>query len=368
MTHKKLPTIWPIGPHTIAKHQILEEYLKAWFPIVGRWTGRIVYLDGFAGPGKYKDGEDGSPIIAMRTAVEHTMIKPTTEIVFGFIENDKKRSEVLKQTLEERFEQLPQNVKYNVIDSNFEKSVCDMLDSLEENEQVLAPTFAFIDPFGYSDFSMNLVKRLLNYDKSEVLITFMTGFVNRFLDPVHEEAVSKLYGSKDFLEAKDIPNTEERINFLLKLYEKKLKENNGAKYVRSFEMVGHDNNVVYHLIFGTKHWKGLEVIKRAMLKVDSRGMYSFSDRIGFGQTFFVNIKEGDDWMPDAAELIFKHFRGQSIEIDKIHRFVITDTPYMFKKKILTCLEKKIPSQILRVTNRKTKTLSYPDRCVVTFSK
>ena len=96
MTQKKIPTIWSIGSHTKAKHQILEEYLKAWFPIIGRWASRIVYLDGFAGPGKYKDGEDGSPVIAVKTAIEHTMLKPTTNITFGFIENDKKRSDVIK--------------------------------------------------------------------------------------------------------------------------------------------------------------------------------------------------------------------------------------------------------------------------------
>jgi len=367
MTRTKLPTIWSISPHTAAKHQILEEYLKAWFPIVGRWKGRIVYLDGFAGPGKYKGGEDGSPVIAMRTAIGHPRIKTTTEVMFVFIENDKKRSGVLKQALKERFGKLPPNVKYDVIDSDFEQSVCDMLDSLEENDQKLAPTFAFIDPFGYSDFSMSLVRRLLGYDKSEVLITFMTEFVNRFLDPAHEEAVGKLYGSKDFLKANTMTGAEQRISFLLKLYEDKLKDS-GAKYVRSFEMIGRDNNVVYHLIFGTKHWKGLEVIKGAMLNVDSRGTYSFSDRIGMGQTFFANIKDGDEWMPDAAKLIFNHFRGQSVGIDEIHRFVVTDTVYPFKKKILKFLEKDNPPQILHVTKRKTKALSYPDECMVTFSR
>ncbi len=368
MVHEKIPTTWSIESHTIAKHQILEEYLKAWFPIIGRWENRIVYLDGFAGPGKYKDGEDGSPVIAVKTAVEHRMLKPTTNITFAFIENDKRRSNVLKQTLEEKFKQIPENMNYQIIDSDFEKSVRTMLDELEKKDQQLAPTFAFIDPFGYSDFPMDLVKRLLANDKCEVLITFMTGFVNRFLDPSHEDAVTKLYGSKEFIQARTIAKTEDRIDFLLKLYEKKLMEDNGSKYVRSFEMVGENNNVVYHLIFGTKHWKGLEVMKKAMLKVDSRGRYSFSDRMGFGQTFFVNIKDGNTWMPNAAELIFEHFKGTSAEIDKIYKFVITDTPYLFKKNILKFLERKTHSQILSVTNRKTNAQSYPDGCVVTFSK
>lgn len=50
-------TIWPLDPHTLAKHEILRRYLEAWFPIVGRYSHRIVYIDGFAGPGRYAGGE-----------------------------------------------------------------------------------------------------------------------------------------------------------------------------------------------------------------------------------------------------------------------------------------------------------------------
>jgi len=53
-------TIWQIEPHTTAKHQILGRYLHAWFPILGRFNRKLVYVDGFAGPGCYLDGEPGS--------------------------------------------------------------------------------------------------------------------------------------------------------------------------------------------------------------------------------------------------------------------------------------------------------------------
>lgn len=69
-------TVWSIEPHTRAKHQILEECLKAWFPILLRWQGRVLYLDGFAGPGVYSGGEEGSPIIALKTALTHKFAYP----------------------------------------------------------------------------------------------------------------------------------------------------------------------------------------------------------------------------------------------------------------------------------------------------
>jgi three-Cys-motif partner protein len=53
MAAPKTP-VWSIDAHTKAKHEILRRYLQAWFPILASFSGRIIYLGGFAGPGVYK--------------------------------------------------------------------------------------------------------------------------------------------------------------------------------------------------------------------------------------------------------------------------------------------------------------------------
>ena len=78
-------TIWNIEPHTLAKHKILERYLQAWYPILNTYNRRIIYLDGFCGPGCYSGGEPGSPIIAIDTALTHRS-KMVGEVVFVFID------------------------------------------------------------------------------------------------------------------------------------------------------------------------------------------------------------------------------------------------------------------------------------------
>ena len=61
-------TVWPLEPHTRAKHEILRRYLEAWSAILSLGGFKtIAYVDGFAGPGLYDNGEDGSPSI-WRTA------------------------------------------------------------------------------------------------------------------------------------------------------------------------------------------------------------------------------------------------------------------------------------------------------------
>jgi three-Cys-motif partner protein len=55
-------TTWRLEAHTRAKHEILGRYLQAWTPILSAsGLPHILYIDGFAGPGRYDGGEDGSP-------------------------------------------------------------------------------------------------------------------------------------------------------------------------------------------------------------------------------------------------------------------------------------------------------------------
>ena len=46
-------TLWPLEPHPRGKHLVLKFYLDAWLPILGTRSGRILFIDGFAGPGEY---------------------------------------------------------------------------------------------------------------------------------------------------------------------------------------------------------------------------------------------------------------------------------------------------------------------------
>ena len=78
-------TIWPLDPHTLAKHEILRRYLQCWFPILNTYHGRIIYVDGFCGPGRYSKGESGSPIIALEVATTHRKALGG-ELVFWFID------------------------------------------------------------------------------------------------------------------------------------------------------------------------------------------------------------------------------------------------------------------------------------------
>lgn len=80
-------TKWSFEPRTGAKHAILDAYLKAWFPILGKDHREIVYVDGFCGPGRYAGGEPGSPLVALQAAISN-QIFIHGNATFWFIDAD----------------------------------------------------------------------------------------------------------------------------------------------------------------------------------------------------------------------------------------------------------------------------------------
>lgn len=355
---------WTLERHTRAKHKILQEYLKAWFPIMASQS-RVVYMDGFAGPGTYSGGEEGSPVIAIRTAKEHILRDRFRQIVFWFIEKNPQTCNRLKQVLTTKFPDLKNKpddtILYSVVNAQFSDHVQEKLEEIEYTQQRLAPTFALLDPFGFSGLPMSLISTILKHEKCEVLITFMAGFVARFHDELRENALNELYGTHEWKNAEAEPTPERRLRFYLDLYVQQLKAKGGAKFVTTFEMIGKDNKTIYYLVYGTKHLKGTEVVKRAMQKVSQGSTYRFSDRTDPNQTFLFS--ESSDSTAVLGELIFQHFKGKITSKLQIQKFV-AEKPYIFKISVLKHLEQT--NRIVSVKPRKRK-LAYPDGCLITFA-
>src|SRR2546430_3385198 len=180
---KKLTTVWTLERHTDAKHAILRAYLNAWLPIMGiRYNERLVLVDGFCGPGVYEDGEPGSPIVMLNAFLEHTLHdRIKAELVYLFIDEDPARTAILEEEIE-KLGTLPPQVKYDIVTDRYENVFETMLDDLARRGSSLAPTFAFLDPFGYSDAPMSLTGRFLAFRGCEVLIYVPFPDVHRFIE------------------------------------------------------------------------------------------------------------------------------------------------------------------------------------------
>ncbi|MDX2709723.1 hypothetical protein PV350_44020, partial [Streptomyces sp. PA03-6a] len=61
---------------SVFKHELLGRYIPPFGGMTGTQSrdGRVVYLDGYAGEGRYENGEPGSAEIALRVAAHHRSV------------------------------------------------------------------------------------------------------------------------------------------------------------------------------------------------------------------------------------------------------------------------------------------------------
>ncbi|MHC1597923.1 MAG: three-Cys-motif partner protein TcmP, partial [Methermicoccaceae archaeon] len=349
--------------HTEAKHKILDQYLKAWFPILGSAHGRIIYLDGFAGPGEYEDGEDGSPPIALKAAKDHVLKKHIkSEIIFYFIDKNQRYCEHLERKIQQL--DLPQKFKPYVVCGKFDEELTSVLNALEERNSRIAPTFAFVDPFGYSDTPMSVISRFMQHPHCEVFINFMVGAVNRWApDPQKANSLDRFFGCHEWADVTEIEDTSQRINAYADLYEAQLRDAAEIKYIWRFKMVNRFNQTSYFLFFGTNHKEGLRVMKYAMWSVDVTKGSIFSDRVDPQQSTLFEPKPN---LQPLQNTLLEHFSGETVSIEQIEDFVLTKTDYSpdkhLKRPILVPLEK---DGLITATNRKKRCI-YPKGTIVTF--
>jgi three-Cys-motif partner protein len=332
---------WPLEPHTAVKHVILRKYLDAWLPILTSQHGRVVVLDGFAGPGEYAGGEPGSPLIAVDAFLSHSLAQlRARDVVFYFIERDPQRCERLKEVLATRA--VPATAQIQVECGAFNESFSAVLDQLDERHLQLAPTFAFLDPFGYSMTPMSTIARLMRHERCEALITFMYEELNRFLsynNAAHQARVGTLFATQDWRRVASLTGApEERERHLHDLYQRQLRTAGGARYVRSFRMRNSSSRTDYFLFFVTNSLKGLDKMKQVMWKADPSGAFDFSDATDPQQPFLFSPT------PDYEALkrmLRQRFSGESPTVGEIEDYVIADTPFTglhYKRQALKPLE------------------------------
>jgi three-Cys-motif partner protein len=350
-------TLWRLEPHTRGKHLVLRNYLDAWLPILGRYNGRILFIDGFAGPGKYQYGEEGSPLIALNAFCEHrAKDKISAEVVFIFIEKDESRANHLESLINPLRSGLPPNCSVEVINDKFDGTMNVIMDLLDDQEKNLAPSFIMVDPFGVSETPMEVIARILRNRKSEVFISFMYDYINRFRsNPEFEPHLNELFGCTEWKTGIEIEDSIERKQFYYNLYERKIRES-GATFVVHFDLF-EGNRLIYSIFFGTKHILGSDRMKQAIWKVTPFGDFAF--RGVHANQLTLGLEEPD--LDPLKELILNQFIGKGwIGIEEIQEFVSSDaTDYHsgHYKKVIRELEQV--GQIEVNENTRKRRLSYP---------
>lgn len=155
----------------VLKHGILQRYPTVFATMTGSSSrgGRVVYLDGYAGPGRYEPelgqtvGAPGSPLLAVQTAAK--VEKWSRNVHCVFVERNATYADNLRRVLAD---EAPESLTYEVLPGGLEDRLADALAIAGDS-----PLLAFLDPFGTALPYRQMVDGLMNRGdrlKTEVLL------------------------------------------------------------------------------------------------------------------------------------------------------------------------------------------------------
>ncbi len=155
--------------------------MEAWFRILGRYDNKLVYIDGFAGPGEYKNYPKGSPIVALEVAMrarnDMGLNWKADSIHCAFMEIDRARFNNLQERIK------AYNEQPNLIIYKYNNSFVDGLNKFRKELPAPfrggTPLFVFIDPFGATGAPFSVVADILSSSRSEVLINLDADGISR---------------------------------------------------------------------------------------------------------------------------------------------------------------------------------------------
>lgn len=262
-----IPEVYQGREQALVKHRLLESYLQKLVLIIGASARRagcveICYVDCFAGPwGAVNSDLKGTSIaVAVETLAECKLklasLGVTATMRALFVESDPAAFGRLQAYLEKT---APTSVKCDARFGDFLGFRQDILDWCGRD----AFTFFFIDPKGWKEVGIETLRPLICRPRSEFLINFMYGFINRAVSMKDQEvAMTTLLGELLKLDANLSP--DEREERILGTYRKNLKNcvalAGGASrprtaYVRVLDP--QKERPKYHLVYLTSHPKGV---------------------------------------------------------------------------------------------------------------
>jgi three-Cys-motif partner protein len=268
---------WEIVEHTLAKHDIYRRYLERWFPILlngSRPYRSATYVEGFAGPGVYKSGDPGSPIIALRAYVDK-VANPTVSIRFIFIDDDRRCVSELRRQMTERFPDRPGSPEKLVVDIVEGRCAEVLEERLTQRRCWGQPILAVLDSWGTAPVSYRTLRRLASNKSTEVLVTFGPQHFVRFVDDLGSRADDVFGGDPRWRQVKEQSDGESKRQHLLDCYRRTLRTA-GFQHLLDFELVDRRGEVLY-LVFGTNHPLGVEKMKQSLWEVDPVRGVGFRD-------------------------------------------------------------------------------------------
>lgn len=362
---------------SLVKSTIVAKYFDVWSNVIistqKRYTNqsqKMAYIDLFAGPGRYKDGTQSTPLRILTNAVEKSDLRERLIAIFN--DKDEKNSNVLENTIAEisGIEKL----KYKPVVYNQEvgEEIVKMFESMN-----LIPTLFFVDPWGYKGLSLRLVNSVLKDWGCDAIFFFNYNRINMGIDnEAVKEHMQALFGDEDAIVLRNKlrgRNSHQRELLIVEELCQALKAY-GSRYVLPFRFKNNRGiRTSHHLIFVSKHFRGYEIMKDIMSREstsNTQGVPSFEyNPADFlpQQTLLFQLSRPLD---DLKEDLLDTFKGQRIIMQEIYEKHNVDTPYIKRnyKEVLRELYDDGCIEAISPKGKPPRKATFGDKIIVTFPK
>lgn len=325
------PDKWDYPPHTKHKHEILSRYVWTWLNIVGSKWPRLRIFDCFAGRGSYLNGVDGFDLINIDTSKE----RPGSPLIIldAIISQKEKQNRsfekvdlVCIEKNSDNFSELekilssiriPDYVNIILKQDSFESCTPNLIEKTGKDKY---PAFLFIDPFGFESLCYDTVSEFASTPKFDFLLTFMVRDIKRFLDStLHEKAIKNVFG-RSILEVRDEVGklSPDRWEPVAEYYISILEDDVGVKYPLAYSLTEEGSSkILYYLIFGTNHYKGLEAMRGNMWNAGMKGRFTFDQISRGGKTKQTTLLGADDKAVALEKELMDRFKGLVVTYQEI---------------------------------------------------
>jgi three-Cys-motif partner protein len=280
------------------KAAIISKHFDAWsrimLPTAQKYNQKLVYMDLYCGPGRYDDGSKSTPLLVLDKAIANTDLAKRVVIIF----NDEKPDHIAK--LQAELQNYPGITNLVIPPAILNQTIG------PDTAQYFRPTaltFTFIDPFGYSSLTRDLIEGVTKNWGCECVFFFNYSRINAAISAkIFRQSTAAIFGDKRAgeLEAKilSIPTGKvyEREEAIVDALTEALEElNDGGSYVRRFRFKK-NNRTSHMLVFVTKDAKGYRVMNEIMAKE------GFRDARGI--PFFTHY---EDNVPATTDLFYREY-------------------------------------------------------------
>jgi len=241
------------------------------------------------------------------------------------------------------------NIEPILINSDFDKAINHILDNIQN----IAPTFIFIDPFGFK-IRIKTIERIMQIEKSEVLLNFMFTRINQFLsDKKMENTFDDLFGNCNWRKFKNLKG-EKRERGIIECYRNQLKK--FSKYVYYFKLEFPSKRKTYYYLFHlTNHFLGCAIMKSSFAKFH----YGRVEYRGTRDNQLELFESKDVRINNVIDCLKNKYKGQQKSFQQILEEQIDETEFLeshFREAI-----KKMENNDLVISRIPPKTITGRNR-------